>query len=98
MSSEELLTSTSADFPPAEPINIDDVLDASILDLDTSDIHGVLTNAEVYVREHLRNLSHWDVVSVGAFRQTLETSGSSDIPSGSWDTDVTPPYENAMKT
>jgi hypothetical protein len=92
MSSDQIVLSTSPELPPAEPIDLDDVLDVSFLDSDTSD-HGISNvSTEPESRKHLKNLSRWDVISVGTFRQTLETAGSEVIqPSDGFS------YENMLK-
>jgi len=91
--------STSAsemtDSPAPEPltssetIELDDVLDASLLDSDPADAmsdSSVATNTRASdSHQHYKNLSRWDVISVGAFRQTREASASSDA--GGWGSD-----------
>ena len=91
---------TSPGLPPAEPIDLDDVLDASFLESDSSGHSSVSTELES--RKHLKNLSRWDVVSVGAFRQTLETGGNNENPPTRWPSEAGPAsdgisYGNAMK-
>ena len=89
LSSEETGT-TSPKLPPAEPIELDDVLDASFLDSDPSDVQGLSTSTsnEGDSRNHLKNLSRWDLISVGAFRQTRETAGISDNSAPGWGSDT----------
>lgn len=73
---------TSTEMPAAEPIGLDDVLEASFLDPDPAD-QSTLTNpqtlAEAATGKHLKNLSRWDLISVGAFRQTRE-----NVLDGEW--------------
>ncbi|EDR05648.1 uncharacterized protein LACBIDRAFT_294798 [Laccaria bicolor S238N-H82] len=78
--SEELggAAPSSPGMPAAEPIGLDDVLEASFLDPDPAD-QSTLTNPQTVAeaatgdsRKHLKNLSRWDLISVGAFRQTRE--------------------------
>jgi hypothetical protein len=97
MSSEELVTTTSADLPPSEPIDLDDVLDSSFLDSDADSQVLSSTSTEIDSRKHLKSLNRWDVISVGAFRQTLETSGNSEGLSANWTSDSGFLYENMMK-
>jgi len=103
MSSEELLTSTSADLSHGEPIDWDDVLDASLLDSDVSDRQASSSTCTEVDSRNLQNLSRWDVISVGAFRQTLETSGNNESRCANWNSDAgaasnTFAYANTMKT
>ena len=68
--------STSCDDHPsgsAGPIGLDDVLEASFLhDSDSGrDVSSALSSEEG-VAAASRNLNRWDVISVGAFRQTRE--------------------------
>ncbi|KAF5361730.1 hypothetical protein D9756_002577 [Leucocoprinus leucothites] len=71
--------------PVTESIDLDDVLEASYLapeSFETSD--NLLTkrtggSAEEDSGKHLQNLNRWDLISVGAFKQTRENGGwSSD--------------------
>lgn len=53
-------------------------------------------------RRHLKNLSRWDVISVGAFRQTREAAANNGDPAAGWGSDPPSgdgfPYGNIMKT
>ncbi|KAF9048243.1 hypothetical protein BDZ89DRAFT_1057823 [Hymenopellis radicata] len=63
-----LITSPEPDHPVlAGPIELDDVLDSSFLDGGSSSSEHSATTPTTL--EHMRNLTRWDVVSVGAFRR-----------------------------
>ncbi|KAJ3576463.1 hypothetical protein NP233_g424 [Leucocoprinus birnbaumii] len=75
--------------PVTESIKLDDVLDASYLAPESSETsdHSLIKRAGGSLEEdehlssgkHLQNLNRWDLISVGAFRQTRENGGwSSD--------------------
>jgi hypothetical protein len=93
--------------PLAESIDLDDVLDASFLASESSEASDncLLKRTSGAVEEddklspggHMQNLSRWDLIPVGAFRQTRENGGwSSDnhphTPHSSVD------YTNIMKS
>lgn len=71
--------------PLAESINLDDVLEASFLAPDSSEAsdnsltkrtNGSVTEADkLSSGKHLQRLNRWDLISVGAFRQTRENGG-----------------------
>lgn len=79
-------------LPLAEPIRLDDVLDASILDSDPADAPSTLSKPYSIIGEpdasatddgkrHLQNLSRWDRIPMGTFRHTRESGHVSDGPS-----------------
>ncbi|KAI0044741.1 hypothetical protein FA95DRAFT_1608270 [Auriscalpium vulgare] len=84
--SDDIAPPTSPDFPPAEPIRLDDVLDASLLDSDPYDPATYLgssstAEAETSAAEderHLQSLSRWDRIPMGTFRRTRESGLMSD--------------------
>ena len=86
------MSSNLPGLPVAEPIDLGDVLDVSFLDSDPSDNSSpsnLLTELES--KKHLKTLSRWDVISVGAFRQTLETAGGGcDTSSARWSSEAGP--------
>ncbi|THH19444.1 hypothetical protein EW146_g1725 [Bondarzewia mesenterica] len=86
--SDDPASQASPDHPPAAPIELDDVLDASMLDSDPFDaqMSGLpsssgLGDEAMYVESngerHLQSLSRWDRVPIGTFRRTRE-SGLAD--------------------
>ncbi|GLB41949.1 hypothetical protein LshimejAT787_1005490 [Lyophyllum shimeji] len=75
-------------------VNLDDVLETSFLDPEPSDSQGVSTDNES--RKQLQTFHRWDVISVGAFRQSREAADSG------WGSDGTPrsktDYGSMMKS
>ena len=77
-------TSHTSDLPLGAPIDLDDVLDASMLDSDPFDpqyldslpssafADGEASTAEDDGTRHLQNLSRWDRIPMGTFRRTRE--------------------------
>lgn len=63
----------STDFPesPTEPIGLDDVLEASFLTSDTSETEGNPTEDV-----DMSHFNRWDLIPVGAFRQTREAAST----------------------
>jgi hypothetical protein len=96
MQSDELATMTA----PTKPIDLDDVLDSSFLDSDRDNAHVLSSPCnDDDSRKHLKSLNRWDLISVGAFRQTRESAGSmSDSPSASWLGERSDGFEGIMKT
>ncbi|KDQ26960.1 hypothetical protein PLEOSDRAFT_1077746 [Pleurotus ostreatus PC15] len=99
--SSDVPMSSSPDPFHGEPVNLDDVLDSSYLDSDGSDCHGSTTSVnDSDSKKHIRNLKRWDVISVGAFRQSHSSMNSLDA---SWTSDTPVPtsvptsLSNAMK-
>lgn len=79
------MTPTSPELPAAEAIELDDVLDASFLASDPADPQALPNSStEPDSRKHLKNLSRWDLISVGAFRQTRETAAINDNVPPNW--------------
>ncbi|KAG5338676.1 hypothetical protein C0989_006644 [Termitomyces sp. Mn162] len=78
----------------AELVDLDDVLEPSILDPEPSDTQTISTDNES--RKLLRSFNRWDVVSVGAFRQSRESA------EGGWASESTPAnktdYGSMMKS
>ncbi|KAF9449961.1 hypothetical protein P691DRAFT_758622 [Macrolepiota fuliginosa MF-IS2] len=100
------LSTLTEEFEPlANSIDLDDVLEASFLAAESSEASdnsltkrtgGDVEEDKLSSGKHLRNLTRWDLISVGAFRQTRENGGwSSDnhthTPHSSVD------YNNIMK-
>lgn len=70
---------SSPNTPATEPIELDDVLDASFLDPCPPEQHVSLSEtSDGEARKNLKNLNRWDHISVGAFRQTRETGALPD--------------------
>jgi hypothetical protein len=68
---------------PAIAIGLHEVLDASFLDSDPSE--GECMHGEGSSWKHAKSLNRWDLIPVGAFRQTLETSVVlADASSAGW--------------
>jgi hypothetical protein len=97
---EEHTTTTSDELRPANPIDLDDVLDSSFLDSDRDDTRVLSAGSSDDSRKHISSLNRWDVISVGAFRQTREsTVVTSDTPSTNWNIESPADgYESMMKT
>jgi hypothetical protein len=88
--------------PPAtEIVDLNEVLEASFLDTETPDSQSVSTEADSH-KQQLKGVNRWDVISVGAFRQTRDTGAitdgttewSSDAPASTVGTD----YGKIMKS
>ncbi|KAI0319623.1 hypothetical protein OF83DRAFT_1170035 [Amylostereum chailletii] len=76
-------TPVSSGLPLAEPIRLDDVLDASMLDSDPFDAppDTELSSCDMHDDDGgrlLQNLSRWDRVPMNAFRRTRESGLMSD--------------------
>ncbi|KAI0060942.1 hypothetical protein BV25DRAFT_1839279 [Artomyces pyxidatus] len=79
---------SSPSLTPAEPIRLDDVLDASLLDSDPFDNPAHVassstagdpeTSAAEDAERHLQSLSRWDRIPMGTFRRTRESGLMSD--------------------
>lgn len=84
--------------PATEIVDLNEVLEASFLDTEASDSH---TEADSH-KQQLKGVNRWDVISVGAFRQTQDTGAitdgttewSSDAPASTSVTD----YGKMMKS
>ncbi|TFK39384.1 hypothetical protein BDQ12DRAFT_722256 [Crucibulum laeve] len=78
LSSDVEIPPTSPEVPVTEPIELDDVLEASFLDPDPSEAssstNNGMANGESDSRKHFKSLSRWDLISVGAFRHTRNVS------------------------
>jgi hypothetical protein len=86
----------SPDLPLAAAVDLNEVLDVSFFDSDPCD-NELFSNvsAEPDSKKHLKNLDRWDIISVGTFRQTVETKGNSEIASGRWSSEtVSSPTEH----
>ncbi|KAG6919528.1 hypothetical protein DXG01_005118 [Tephrocybe rancida] len=84
----------SPEMANAELVDLNDVLEASFLDPEPpSDSQNTSTDTES--RRQLKSFNRWDVISVGAFRQSRETDSG-------WGSDTTPgnktDYGSMMKS
>ncbi|KAF8885003.1 hypothetical protein BD779DRAFT_1534952 [Infundibulicybe gibba] len=94
---------TSPDMPPAEPIGLDDVLEASFLDPDPFDQQGstILTASDGESHTPSENPNRWDHIPVSAFRQTQESGSLTDTTAPGWVSDSpvrNTDYESMMKS
>ncbi|KAG6836989.1 hypothetical protein H0H93_016693 [Arthromyces matolae] len=82
----------SPDMAPT--VDLNDVLESSFLDAEPSDSQNTSTDSES--KKHVKALNRWDLVSVGAFRQSREGA------EGRWALDSTPnnktDYATMMKS
>lgn len=70
--------------PPDTPIELNDVLEASFLDPDSPEMTGSNAGSDCSPKGFTR----WDLISVGAFRQTQETGGAVTEGASGWRTDA----------
>ncbi|TRM65141.1 hypothetical protein BD626DRAFT_535684 [Schizophyllum amplum] len=83
--SENEVASPEPFRPLQGPIELDDVLDASsFMDAEPSSADSALDGD---ARRHIKSLRRWDLISVGAFRQTHESGMVSDAAAG-WTSDT----------
>ncbi|KAG6854516.1 hypothetical protein C0991_005428 [Blastosporella zonata] len=84
----------SPEMASAELVDLNDVLEASFLDPEPpSDSQNTSTDTEAK-KQQLKSFNRWDVISVGAFRQSREGEGG-------WGSDSTPAktdYGSMMKS
>lgn len=92
------MTVTSPELVPTQAIELDDVLESAFLDADPYDPQAF--NVDPDSRKHLKNLSRWDLISVGAFRQTREAGGLGDNTGAGWgsDTPVSNDFGSLLKS
>src|ERR1700691_2459149 len=87
-SSKEQPAQTSSDHPPAEAIDLHDVLDVSFLDAEPADTLALSTTSASEgeaSRRHLNSMNRWDHIPMGTFRRTRESGAIiSDSASTSW--------------
>ncbi|KAF5383844.1 hypothetical protein D9615_003653 [Tricholomella constricta] len=92
---EEAIT-MSPEMASAELVDLNDVLEASFLDPDPSDSQSTSTENES--RKQLKSYNRWDIISVGAFRQSREAVDGA----AGWGSDTTPgsktDYGSMMKS
>ncbi|KAG6890312.1 hypothetical protein C0995_009518 [Termitomyces sp. Mi166 len=85
----------SSETANAELVDLDDVLEPSILDTEPSDTQN--TSIDNDSRKLLKSFNRWDVISVGAFRQSRESAEG-----GGWASESTPAnrtdYGSMMKS
>ncbi|KAF9462964.1 hypothetical protein BDZ94DRAFT_1260272 [Collybia nuda] len=83
----EEIGTTSPEMAASEIVDLNDVLEASFLDTEPADSQGILTDGES--RKSSKPFNRWDLISVGAFRHTRESSEGpgwgSDPPTPSTD-------------
>lgn len=98
------LPSTAEEIAPSSPateiVDLNEVLEASFLDTEASESQSMSTEPDSH-KQQLKGVNRWDVISVGAFRQTQDpgaiTDGTtewSDAPASTAGTD----YGKMMKS
>jgi hypothetical protein len=92
----EEVGTTSPEMATSEIVDLNDVLEASFLDADPSDSQSISNDGDS--RKLLKPFNRWDLISVGAFRQTREAGSISEGPG--WGSDTPAPgtdYGSMMK-
>jgi len=87
LSSNEQPAQSSSDHPPADAIELHDVLDVSFLDAEADPLALSSTSASEgeASRRHIHSLNRWDHIPMGTFRRTRESGAIiSDGASTSW--------------
>jgi hypothetical protein len=87
LSSEEQ-PQASLDHPPAEAIDLHDVLDVSFLEAEAAEplpLSSTSTSEGEASRRHLHSMNRWDHIPMGTFRRTRESGAIiTDNASTSW--------------